>query len=303
MIPDAASLIPAAMRDQGEIADKGEGVTRAGGDKESRRRHVLRRSFLGYKRADVVAALEEQRHQIARLADSVDRLYTERERMAPELADARAEVERMRLNEHLRVDRAESEARATAARIVADAEEEALRVRHAIGARIADGTTRLDELLRVREGLVGDLRAMLVDYDEALGRLDRGAEHPPAHEPPIRAERSQVSVVPDVGDGDVLQLFPRRIELHAGPFDDFTDLSAFERSLAGLPTIEDVYIRAFEAHRAVIELALAEERPLLSDLAMHVPYEISVASVKGETLNIDVRSRYIDVRSRSAVVV
>ena len=58
-----------------KIADKGEGVTRAVGEHESRTPSVLRRAFLGYKRADVVAALEEQRHQIARLAASVDRGY------------------------------------------------------------------------------------------------------------------------------------------------------------------------------------------------------------------------------------
>lgn len=266
-------------------------MNRAIGVLEGRGPFVLRRALLGYSRADVVTALEEQLRQITRLAESVDRLYTERERLRPELAEAKAEVERMRINEHLRVDRAESEARAAAARIVADAEEEALRIRHAIGARITDGTSRLDELLRVREGLVGDLRIMLVDYEQALGRLERAGDHMPGHAQPVRAERSTVSIAPDLGEGDVAQLFPRRIELHAGPFDDFTELSSFERSLAGLPAIEDVYIRVFEAHRAVIELALAEERPLLRDLATHVPYEISIASVEGETLSIDIRGR------------
>lgn len=266
-------------------------MTRAIGEHQGTIPFVLRRALLGYRGADVVAALEQQRQQITRLAESVDRLYTERERLRPELAEARAEVDQMRVHEHLRVDRVESEARAAAARIVAEAEEEALRIRHAIGARIADGTSRLDELLRVREGLVGNLRTMLVDYEQALGRLERAGEHAPGHAQPVSAVRPEVSVAPKLGEGEVAQLFPRRIELHAGPFDDFTELSSFERSLAGLPAIEDVYIRVFEAHRAVIELALAEERPLLRDLAMHVPYEISVASMEGETLSIDVRGR------------
>lgn len=250
---------------------------------------VLRRALLGYKRADVIAALEEQSRQVAALASSVNRLYTEREQLRPALAEKQAEVERMRATERSRLEQVESEARASSARIVAEAEEEALRVRQTIGTRIAEGTSRLEELLRVREGLVGDLRTTLTDYEHTLGRLERGAEHGTGHADPIRTERPVVAAVPD--RPEVAQIFPRRVELHAGPFDDFTELSSFERSLAGLPTVEDVYIRAFEAHRAVIELVLAEERPLLRDLAVHVPYEIAVASSDGETLNIDVRGR------------
>src|SRR5687768_375491 len=68
--------------------------------------------------------------------------------------------------------RREQDARTAAARIVADAEDEALRIRQAIGTRVADATARLDELLSVRESLLEDLRTLVASYEQMVARLD-----------------------------------------------------------------------------------------------------------------------------------
>jgi hypothetical protein len=99
--------------------------------------------------------------------------------------------------------------------------------------------------------------------------------------PPALGSLEQVA-----GTGD---LFPPRVELAAGPFADFAELSAFERSLSKLPKVEDVHVRHFGDDRAEIELTLTEERPLVDDLIRHLPFPVDVMA-DDDRLQIDLRA-------------
>jgi hypothetical protein len=247
----------------------------------------LRRSLLGYRRADVLAALEHLGWQLDGLASSVDRLYLEREDLRARLDDADAARERAlreqagrleKMSEEQRAldlargDQHLAEARARAAQTLAEAEEQAARLRHEAGLRVGDAASRLEDVLRVREQLLGELRGLLASYADLLGAQEgRPVERMPET---ARPAGDQVAAAPDLpalgakGAG----LFPTHVELDVGPFADFAELSAFERALARLPKVTDVYIRAFGDERATIELSLTEQTPLAHDLRTKLPY-------------------------------
>lgn len=250
----------------------------------------LRSALLGYRRADVIAELERMHEQLDAIAVSLDHAWREKESLRAELTATRARQEQELERERMRAERVEAEARAQAARIVAAAEEQAARIHADAGRRVGEAATRLENLLRVREQVLGELRGILQAYGSLLEQVEQGqplatvvAEEEvalhwltPVPEPP----EEHVA-----GEGD---LFPRQVELDAGPFADFAELSAFERSLARLPKVEDVYVRRFGDERAEIELTLAEERPLVHDLMRHLPYRLAVTSDDGR-LQVELR--------------
>ena len=86
------------------------------------------------------------------------------------------------------------------------------------------------------------------------------------------------------------QLFGVKVELDAGPFADFGSLSAFERALALMPRVEDVYVRRLAADRALIELTLGEEGPLIAAMRESLPYEFAVRDASSTTLVLDITS-------------
>jgi cell division protein FtsB len=128
---------------------------------------ILRRGLFGYRRRDVLAALDEQRRQIETLAATVDGLWQEKDRawranhaVSRELIAERSRNELQRVADRSRVQET------------------------ATSARLDDISAKLDELLVLR---------------------DRLAE--PAHEPVIRAARTRPPIfVSEVGElGTVLQ--------------------------------------------------------------------------------------------------
>lgn len=247
----------------------------------------LRRSLFGYRRSDVHAALEHVGWQLDGLAASVNRLYLERQELQARvdhsdrirehaLAEQAERLDRIaeerRALDLARGDQHLAEARVQAAQTLAEAEEQAARLRHEAGLRVGDAASRLEDLLHVREQLLGELRGMLTTYGDLLGDHDgkplersaRAADEP--QEAPAAARELPAAAGGGAG------LFPPHVELDAGPFGDFAELSAFERALARLPKVEDVYIRAFGDERATIELTLTEQTPLAHDLSTKLPY-------------------------------
>ena len=83
-------------------------------------------------------------------------------------------------------------------------------------------------------------------------------------------------------------VFDTRVELDAGPFSDFAALSAFERALAHMPKVEDVYVRRLADDRALIELTLAEPAPLLDTMRASLPYSLDVRSANRTKIVINV---------------
>ncbi len=116
---------------------------------------------------------------------------------------------------------------------------------------------------------------------------------PPAPSAPVPAASVPAPAPPappapeeEAKDGE--QLFETRVELDAGPFSDFAALSAFERSLAQLAKVKDVYVRRLAEDRALIELTLSEQAPLLRTMHESLPYALEVRSANSSKLVIDV---------------
>jgi F0F1-type ATP synthase membrane subunit b/b' len=100
--------------------------------------------------------------------------------------------------------------------------------------------------------------------------------------PPPPGESAPVPASPDQA------VFDTRVELDAGPFSDFAALSAFERALAHMPKVEDVYVRRLAEDRALIELTLAEPAPLLETMRASLPYSLDVRSADRTKIVVNV---------------
>lgn len=266
---------------------------------ESALPYRLRAGLLGYRRADVHAAFADLRRQLDGLAESVDRLYRDREQLRSTVAAVDAARERALREQAARLeaaaaeqqalaraegDRHLAEARAQAARLLAEAEEQAAKLRHEAGLRVGDAATRLEDILVVREQLLGELRGLLTSYADLLGEHDAGPLERARPTEPAREPLPATAVAAAGGAG----LFPTLVELDAGPFEDFAELSAFERALARLPKVDDVYIRGFGDERAVIELSLTEQTPLAHDLTTRLPYGLRIERDDEARLVVDV---------------
>ena len=235
---------------------------------------ALRRGLFGLRRHDVDDLVDRHRAEVASLAASVDKLWREKEALADELARTREELAASGRNGHETVE----------------AEERVLsRLRREVTQQVADANRRLEDLLRVREHLLAELRGVIDTYGVALENVDAGrplrglADVTPATAPQLDvAAHIHTPVAIDT-------VFGQRVEIAARPFDAFSDLSSFERALGHLPTVRDVYIREFEDGAAVIELSFAERRPLVQDLVTHVPYRLAVEETAEDrvTLRID----------------
>jgi hypothetical protein len=237
----------------------------------------MRRSLFGYRPADVLTV-------VSRLADSLDREWRERQLLHQELDRVRAELSAELQEERARRIEAEQTGRLEAARLLSEAEEQAARLRHEASVRVGDAAQRLEEILRVREQLLGEVRGIVEAYRDVLERAEQGripAVAAVAPAPPAAQRRTTrvAPVEPSFAVNGGAGLFPRLVRLDAGPFHDFGELAAFERSLGDLPKVEDVHVRHFGDERAEIELTLTEETPLLHDLDRHLPYRLTTTPI------------------------
>ncbi len=263
----------------------------------------LRRGLFGYRTGDVTAALEHLGWQLDGLASSVGRLYTERQELLARIDESAREQERALREQAARSEETErernavqraradqhvAEARANAAKILAEAEEQAAILRHEAGLRVGDAASRLEDLLKVREQLIGELRGLIHSYGDLLGEHEgRPFERAPGTARPAPERALPTTDLPAVGAHGG-GLFPTHVELDAGPFADFAELSAFERALARLPKVDDVYIRAFGDERATIELSLTEQTPLAHDLRTKLPYGLRLERGDDSRLLVEV---------------
>jgi vacuolar-type H+-ATPase subunit H len=240
----------------------------------------------GYRRDEVLFHLRELEATVRGLEAELAAARGRSQELSLEVGTARAELAGLRLREHQIDEAIESanrrasdvvEAAEIKARVVlAEAEEQAARIRGEAHLRIDDIGKQLEEILRLRETMLTSLKGVLQDVGVALGRVERNepvfgpaVEPPPAPSSPAPAHPEVPASAPVPGDE---ALFGRRVEIDAGPFPDFATLSAFERSLGALPNVEDVYVRRFGGDRATIELTTSYEQPLLQLLRGTLPY-------------------------------
>jgi hypothetical protein len=163
---------------------------------------------------------------------------------------------------------------------------------------------QLDELLRLRRGMLDSLRKVVGDVAHALDRIERGeplgadVQPEPAPAPArdaLRLADDVLDVVAHVGSAEPAvpgddQILGPHVEVEAGPFGDFAAISSFERALGRLPKVEDVYIRRFSDDRAAIELTLAEPMPLLAVMRRTLPWGFDVEHADAREVRLNVRS-------------
>lgn len=267
---------------------------------------LRRRFFGGYRPADVEVLAALWRSAVDSLESEVNRgkeraaeldldLRALRARLESYIA-REAELNKALANAHAHAHDIEERAQANARRLVQEAEERATELRAEAFARIAATGEQIDDLLHARDALVASVRASVGELDSLLVRIDRShaiaprAETPAnasaqAHQPqtPQQAPQEQPVRAPVTGP-DADRLYEGRVEVDAGPFLDFPALSSFERALAGISGVADVYVRRFVDDRATIEVTLGEPTLLVSVMAADLPFGFDVQSIDGEGL-------------------
>jgi hypothetical protein len=275
---------------------------------------LRRRIFGGYRPSDVEVLAARWRSAVDLLEGEVNRA---KERSAEHELDLRvlrtrlesyiareAELNKALANVHAHAEEIEERAKANARRIVMEAEERAAELRSEASARIAATGEQIDDLLHARDALMTSVRATVGEFNALLATIDQGhvsaprAEAPaapaselpqtyqapaPQHTEPEPAPqehhvRAHVSAVePD-------RMYEGRVEVDAGPFVDFAALSSFERALARIGGVTDVYVRRFVDDRATIEVTLGEPTLLVRALAADLPFGFDVQSMDDEGL-------------------
>jgi hypothetical protein len=268
----------------------------------------LRRRLLGGYRPTDVAALAVRWRAV------VDRLETELEHATGRAAELEEDVRTLRTRLESYISREaelntalgdaqahahaiEEQARANARRTVQEAEGRAAELRAEAFARIATTGDQIDDLLRARDSLLGSVRAAVSEFDAILARIDRG--QPPAPQPDAAPDEQRPAPQPapaNTADGeparatvtapDADRVYEGRVELDAGPFLDFAELSSFERALTRIQGVADVYVRRFVEDRATIEVTLGEPTLLVRVLAADLPFGFDVQSMDDEGLEM-----------------
>jgi hypothetical protein len=143
---------------------------------------------------------------------------------------------------------------------------------------------QLEELLRFREQLTEAAKKLVEDYSRVLEQITRatGGDEPaaPAPPPPPTPASGHVTfpVPPPAAPSAESTLFSGQVTIDAGPFADIAALARFEEAVRQVALAEDVHVRSFDDERAVIDLRLASEAPLVfelrraSDLAFDVDH-------------------------------
>jgi multidrug efflux pump subunit AcrA (membrane-fusion protein) len=231
--------------------------------------HALRRALVGgYRVADVELA-------VAKLELALTRARLELEATKQRLGSLEGALSQ----QNTRLD--------DARRAVAAADEELKRLQarlqdteHLARARIEAAERDLtaeraaaERLQVTHEELVGKVQDLARDLDDA--KPTRVAA-PQTEAPPARPARTHA---PPIGAD---------VELEAGPFDDLASLTAFERSVAALPHVTDVYIRHYESERATLELVLDEPSNLIHELTRRLPYRLDVDDADERRISLTV---------------
>jgi hypothetical protein len=124
---------------------------------------------------------------------------------------------------------------------------------------------QLDELLRFRDQLSEAATRLVEDYSRIIEQISRVTGDVPAPPTPA-AGHATFPVPPPSAPSAESTLFSGHVAIHAGPFEDIAALARFEEALRAVPSAEDVAVRKLKDQRAVIDLQLAGEVPLVFEL-------------------------------------
>jgi hypothetical protein len=147
--------------------------------------------------------------------------------------------------------------------------------------------------MRLKDDLLRDVRRLVDELDQVTTRFERGEEPQLAAVTELPVDLPSplpASAVPwtDVDADPGERLFDKRVEIDAGPIGDLGMLSQFERCLARLPSVSDVYVRRYAGDRAAIEVTLVRPAALLRAMSQSLPYSFDVESLDDDKVRINV---------------
>jgi hypothetical protein len=220
----------------------------------------------GYRREDVERLLAEVQLTVHALEVELGTLRHRAGELEQRLRSARAELDgfQARSFEHMR---ALDEAREHAASIDDDARRRAAEL-------VAVAERRVEQLHYERDRLVAAIYSL-------IGRVGASVGEPTA---PVEDASADAA--------------PTRVELDAGPFADLDSVFGFERDLASLADVDDVYVRTISGDRATIELTTAQAGLLDVLIRAQLPYSADVRERSSGRLVIDVQA--IETGSRAS---
>jgi hypothetical protein len=258
-------------------------------------RDGFKRSLFGYRPSEVSAelaardgALAESRAELERHASKLelrrrrieqlelvcDRLCDRIVARGRELADTRAELERLRgetqrgletlamLAEQIEGVRSQARGQATRIRM-----------------RALRDAAELSERAAALAERPGPARDRLLDsLHEAIARM----ADPDRDE--VETARAPVNRAPARG-GDV---FDGRVEVEVGPLEDFSQLVGFEDAAGQIGATSEISVKRFASGRATLEVRLDEPVELLRELEERSPFEFRVRDQRFDRLVLDV---------------
>jgi cell division septum initiation protein DivIVA len=255
----------------------------------------------GYNRNDVNYSLRELEDTVRRLEEQLAESRASERDTEAELRFTQTELAAFRAREtqiteayaaaQRRAGEVEGAAEARSLMILAQAEEQAAKIRGDAYLKIEETAGQLEEILKLKGTLAESVRGVLTEVEQLLGRIERGERT--VIEPDVEDDgppQSPTVSVPRAAAEPGGPLFEQRVELDAGPFADFAALSTFERALGRLPSVQDVYVRRFAGEEATIELTLGEEIDLVAALRDVLPYEFDVERADSRSARLRVPS-------------
>lgn len=216
----------------------------------------FRRAFLGYRRAEVDAAIEGRDARIGELERemrSLSGMFLGREREIQSLRGALAEANdrhdrslRSLETVAMRVEEIHAQARGQATRIRMKALGDAVQISR-----------------RVKE---------IADRIEIEPQATNGAD-------PVAAAGGQARSAPE--------LFEGMVEVEIGPLGDFSQLVGFEEAAGKIGATSEISVRKFSEGRATLSLRLGEPVELLRELEQRSPMEFRVRGTDQDRVVLD----------------
>jgi hypothetical protein len=236
----------------------------------------FKRALLGYRRADVDAALVAWDAQgLALEREAEDALARCRESAA---AAARAEAELSSLSTMVIAREREIRGLEERLREANERHERSIASLQAVSAK-------LDEIQAQARGQATRIRMKALREAVEVGR--RAQELSEAQES-ANGNGSGVGAETDSVDRAARNLFEGIVKVEIGPLDDFAQLVGFEDAAGQIDATADISVERFSEGRATLSMRLDEPVDLLRELEERSPLEFRVRRSGGEDLILDV---------------
>jgi len=258
--------------------------------------------LLGYRRADVDAALAQRDHALNETANALARHAAElehrRKRMeeleaatawlADRVVASERAADEMRLElEQERGRGEEVEAALTSLAVELDglrsaARGQATRIRLRA---LRDAAELADRVAEVSRRPVETRDRLIEALHEAIRRIARADDEP---DPVLAAEFAAATASNGHVEAAPEDMFNGMVEVEVGPLSDFSQLVGFEDAAGGISATSEISVKRFAAGRATLEMRLDQPVELLRELEERAPFEFSVRGRRFDRLVLEV---------------